>query len=533
MSKKDLHSLFHDKFENYEVTPPDLVWNNIEAKLKEKDDRKRVVPFWWTFSGVAAGFIIAFFCYPFIFETKQALPQGSEVVTKSDSKEAPAAVGSSNTSVPSSNVSVPSAKGSKSNDVVSSSVADVPVAGDNHTAEPVSSKVANAAQSHTSARPSKAVWHAKASGAVASVSKHSNAVKNTTVGSEVASKTNTSSSSKGTSIIASKTSYASNDSKRLNGNAIDAKEGYANSYFKSNAPVKKYSSDFSDKKLRIFSEVTVVQHDKEVSTNKKLDSVATANKVPNPLEELLAAKEKKALAVKKSNKWEVTPNVAPIFFSSLSNGSPLDSKFENNSKSYATNYSYGVGVNYAVNKKFSIRSGLNTFSVDYTTNGITYYQSVVTAAKLQHLNPNEQGATIQIDNTYVSTVPVNKLSVDKQEGSVNQKMGYVEMPVEMSYKLINSKFGLNVIGGFSTLFLNQNAIYLNSNGGSTKIGEADNLNSLHFSTNIGLGLKYGLSPKLRLNMEPVFKYQVNTFNSDSGGFKPYIFGIYSGISYTF
>jgi len=186
-----------------------------------------------------------------------------------------------------------------------------------------------------------------------------------------------------------------------------------------------------------------------------------------------------------------------------------------------------------VSKKISIRSGLNTFAVDYNTNGITFSQSNTATAKMEHLNPNNQGATIQIDNSTPSATPLNKMSAEKQQGSINQKMGYVEMPIELSYKLLNSKFGVNVIGGFSTLFLNQNAIYLNSSVSSTKIGAADNLNAIHFSTNVGLGLKYGVSKKVNLKMEPVFKYQINTYNSDSGGFKPYLFGIYSGISYTF
>lgn len=531
MSKKDLHTLFQKQFENHEVTPPDFVWDNIETKLKEKDKRKRFLPFWWTFSGVAAGFIIAFFCYPFLFEAKQQLPNQSPVVTNSNDSKAP-------------NQPIGTTQNSSTNIVQSSK--------ENNTTNTVDHSNNNnktIPQSKTSMVKTADVVHSNASVAIVSntkkakqsrskspiVSTSAEVYSNNSVAIVRKAKTarNKASINPNTNTIKSNSSIAINESENSSTAIISDNKKGATSNSNTTNPLKKYSKDFSDKNLRVFSEVNVVQHDKEVPSVAKVDSATTANKVPNALEELLKEKEKKIVAVKKTDKWEVAPTVAPIFFNSLSNGSPLDPKLENNAKTYTTNYSYGVGVNYEVNKRFSIRSGLNTFSVDYTTNGITYYQSTVASAKMQHLNPNEQGATIQIDNTYVSTVPMNKLSVDKQEGRINQKMGYVEMPVEMSYKLLNSRFGVNVIGGFSTLFLNQNAIYLNSNGGSTKIGEADNLNSIHFSTNVGLGIKYGVTNKVNLKMEPVFKYQMNTFNSDSGGFKPYIFGIYTGVSYTF
>ena len=55
----------------------------------------------------------------------------------------------------------------------------------------------------------------------------------------------------------------------------------------------------------------------------------------------------------------------------------------------------------------------------------------------------------------------------------------------------------------------------------------------YFSTNFGIGLKYGFMKSFEFNVEPTFKYQLNTFSSDAGNFKPYLFGIYSGISYKF
>ena len=119
------------------------------------------------------------------------------------------------------------------------------------------------------------------------------------------------------------------------------------------------------------------------------------------------------------------------------------------------------------------------------------------------------------------------------QASLNQEMGYIEIPLEMTYKILDKKFGIEVIGGMSTLVLNKNNISLVSNGSEMVIGEANNLNNIHFSSNVGLGFNYNFLKSFQFNFQPVFKYQINTFNSNSGNFKPYIVGLYSGISFSF
>ena len=52
-TKKRIDKLFQEHFNEHEVLPPDIVWENIEAHLKEKQ-KKRVIPFWWKLSGLDA-----------------------------------------------------------------------------------------------------------------------------------------------------------------------------------------------------------------------------------------------------------------------------------------------------------------------------------------------------------------------------------------------------------------------------------------------------------------------------------------------
>src|SRR5690606_5912532 len=133
--------------------------------------------------------------------------------------------------------------------------------------------------------------------------------------------------------------------------------------------------------------------------------------------------------------------------------------------------------------------------------------------------------------------PDNELqarSENSYQGSINQKFGYLEVPLELKYRLIDTKVGVNIIVGFSSLFLMDNKVTISTdNNLKSEVGEASNLNDTSFSTNIGIGLDYQFSDKLLFNLEPMFKYQMGTFSSDDGGFSPYMLGVYTGLSFSF
>ena len=204
------------------------------------------------------------------------------------------------------------------------------------------------------------------------------------------------------------------------------------------------------------------------------------------------------------------------------NGSSLDSKFETNKKVYNTSKSVGIGINYIINKKLKVRTGINSLSVNYDTNDIPINPTIGNGASL-----SIQGSSIDFGFAGINQNNPNP------KITVNQQMGYLEMPLEISYSVLNKKIGVDLIGGMSTLFLNQNSISTSVMQEKVSLGRANNLNNVHFSGNIGLGLKYEILKQLDLKVEPVFKYQINTYNSLNSNSKPYIFGIYSGIDFSF
>ncbi|MBT8260346.1 MAG: outer membrane beta-barrel protein, partial [Bacteroidia bacterium] len=198
-----------------------------------------------------------------------------------------------------------------------------------------------------------------------------------------------------------------------------------------------------------------------------------------------------------------------------------------------------ISASYALTDKISVRTGLNLVNLGYSTNDVAVLSRTVSSGSLnQNLyknidfnNTSRSMTILNINQPFSEDLP--STLPNKIKGELDQELGYIEVPIEVEYKLMDNKFGMSFIGGFSTLFLNNNEIYAINNGEKTLIGEATNVNNTSFSANLGLGLNYNLTKSINLNIEPTFKYQLNTFENTSGDFKPYFIGLYSGIKYKF
>lgn len=542
--RKNINNLFQEKFENHEVTPEEFIWENIELKLKEKKKR-RVIPFWSKLSGIAAALVIGFFAYNGLNTTndnensvvnqekndtensKDSVEKNTNPVVTNGSKT----INSDNSKTISSDNNVnnvvvvketnsQSDENNKTNfktnkiDVKSNNGTQVANSEINKKPLVKTDKIKSNSDSQIVNNGSKKDKNRKIS------LKLSNNNSNNEIAFEknndLKEKNKINNSSRNEALVQPETKE-----KEKNNSVVDK---FVNPSKENNSIVKNTTSDRKTSVLTLKTDEPIL---------KKNDSTSVASVEPNALEELLIEKEKQTVTEQKINRWQVTSNVAPIYFGSTSNGSPLDSKLVNNDKVYsAENISYGIGVNYAVNKKIKIRTGVNILNVDYDTNGILYYQNPTVSSRLSGLNPNVPGSLLVIESLSNINTLFNR-SFQKFEGSLNQKLGYIEMPLEVTYKILDKNFGIDLIGGISTLVLNRNEIYLQSTELNLKIGEANNLNNVHFSGNLGLGLKYGFFKRLEARIEPVFKYQINTFNNDAGNFKPFVFGVYSGINYIF
>lgn len=229
------------------------------------------------------------------------------------------------------------------------------------------------------------------------------------------------------------------------------------------------------------------------------------------------------------SKFSVATIFAPIYFNSFGEGSGVDAQFKNNSSYGNTSYSYGVKVAYALTNKFSLQSGVNLINLGLTTNNI-YVTPGVDIVGFSNLSANPFLAR----STDISTSKENAQNIGENSGgNLNQVFGYVEIPVEVKYSVTDGKFGINLVGGFSTLLLNRDEVFIETNSFSQSLGSSNNLRSVNFSGNIGLDVDYSIYKNLFINVSPMFKVQTNTFSKNSGSIQPYYLGVYTGLNYKF
>lgn len=522
-NKTNIDRLFQEQLKDFQEIPPEIVWKNIDSKLSKKKKRK-IIPIWYKLSGIAALLIFGFFgtraifnqsiiekTNPVVIEEKINSTEKQNSVVDSDKKDNQNQFNSDKND--SNKINNALEKEFLSNDET--------VANENLNIEKTTKKENN--QNNDFDKVSQK--NKENSGLVSNSTEKIKRIKQET-------KNN---------------SNKKNNSELVDNSNVKLKTISETEKATVHTNINNQKTQQSEKNTtEILTEKNINKNDKQFvledySTKidkNKIDSATVASlqstkEELNTLGELLKEKEQKPKVEPKENKWQITSSVAPVYLGSSSNGSPIDSQFAENSKDYQNTMSFGIGVNYDVSKKLTLRTGINKVNFEYLTNGVEFYASLEgreMASLNSSITPNR--APIIVQNINFSN---NEISMDTwaKQGAIEQSMEYYEIPLELSYKILNKKFGIDIIGGFSTLLLTDNNLMVVSEGFSAELGQANNLNSVHFSSNVGLGFRYRFWKSFQANFEPTFKYQLNTFSHSNGGFRPYFIGLYSGISYRF
>ena len=469
--KKNIDQLFNERFANHQADPASHVWDKIKARL-EKDKKDRVIAIWWRTAGVAASLALIFSLAGLLDNT-----QSNSIVEQQPEVK---------------NNSTPSPKIDKAVEI-------------------------NLRQDNTR---------------VATTNKDA---QNQTITPQI--EVNDNKTSKNKIIVLNKPKNAVAKLAVKKDAGVPAKNLGVAVVKPNNSPV------ISENKEIINTEVVVPTGSSTVIAALENISPEGAEKqsIFDAIKEQKQLESKDAVAKISSqeNLWEIAPNIAPVYYNTLSQGSSIDASFADNSQSGDVNISYGIGVRYALSDRLKIRSGISNVALSYSTSGIELGDGPVSLA-LKTIDYASEGVVViaqdlgtfssqNQDGTFGDITPKST----NGEAFINQNISYYEVPLELSYTLFDSAFGLDVIGGVSTLLLGNNEVSVTAGNYNEVLGSANNLSSLSFATNIGLGLHYKMSSKFRLNIEPMFKYQLNPYTDSSVSFKPYYLGVYTGLSFKF
>lgn len=529
--KKHIDRIFQESFKDFEVSPSNVVWKNIEAELKQKKKKRRAIPIWWRYAGVAA-LLLLLLTISFNYFKNDSNPQTNNIVDTENN-----VINSSKKQDEKSNsfdkLKIINDEAITENNTSKNNLNVVvdPISNINSKENIIQKKSKNSNELNNKIDASKEVLIAETP-----ISQNSNESRtnNSLSSGKKSNPTN--------SILKTqnKTTIALNSKKEINNVKTIQKKDDKSLLDKNKAEIALINGTEKN---------TAIAHNKTSKEKEKLESLAENKLEENKIniEDAIDETTKDVSEEEKLNRWSIAPNAAPVYFSTLGEGSSIDPQFNSNSKTGNLNMSYGISASYAVNKKLTIRSGVNRVSLGYNTNNVVVFQSVgvssSSALRNVDVSSNNGLAADALSNGSTENVSIisgenfnlnNGPESFSTNTSINQSLGYIEVPLEIQYKLLNKKFGINVIGGFSSFFLSDNKIYSEAEGGGRVfLGEATNINEVSYSANLGLGLNYRISKKIDLNFEPMFKYQINTFNDTSGDFQPFFIGVYSGFAIKF
>ena len=543
---KNIERLFQEKFKDFEALPPQDSWDIIASRLNEKKKKKRILPIWFQFSGIAASlFIIGSLIWNFSGEsnTTEVPNSNNTIVNTEDSK------GNSNNS----NITSPNNEAivydSQSNEENLDKKS-------NNSINQYNEKLVKSKLKNNSSRRNGLVSNGKLQNDIDASSnqkgfkkgknnfkKQSSSVTN----SEKALVANTE-KNKAKRKSKSKSNKNNSDFENLfdDNNVVDNNREDKNAINKETIDAFFENKTSNTTTITNNDSITKQTNNSDVVVSNEIitqDStlVAEVSKETNLLEELLKEKEagkNEDEKEEKRSKWAISTNASPVYFNSLAQGSSIDQQFDSNSKNYATTLSLGIAGSYAINNKLSLKTGVNNINISYNTNDVLFdarMNNVENNIPTISRNPEASNMVFssKVGNVETLSGDVENVIIENNVGALQQNISYIEVPLELSYKLLDKKFGIEVIGGMSTLFLNQNNISLVANGIEMEVGRANNLNNIHFSSNVGLGFKYNFWKSFNANFQPMFKYQINTFSENSGNFKPYFIGLYTGVSFSF
>jgi len=252
--------------------------------------------------------------------------------------------------------------------------------------------------------------------------------------------------------------------------------------------------------------------------------------------------------VKSNGRWSIKAEFAPVFNSQAQSSGQGGSFMYTNSQSYKpqettteNTFSGGMVAGYKVSKRFIIKSGFAYNNIRQTTRNVEFMGPVYTVATNASLASTPAGQ-VNLDkmvNARSSAIlnsdaSLNYASKSSVENVLKQDIGFIEIPLQATYKLIDKKIAIGLTGGLSTNILVGNKAFLSENGENISTGETSNMRNVVYSGSIGFEVGYEITKRITLTVEPRLKHFVNSIStSKSVNYKPSQMAIVTGLTYSF
>lgn len=203
-------------------------------------------------------------------------------------------------------------------------------------------------------------------------------------------------------------------------------------------------------------------------------------------------------------------------------------------------FTFGANLSIDLSDRWSLLSGV--YYLNQKNEIQNFYVIENSAQSFSEFSTNSSMGNINISNNdiiyeraeFSSQSDINSYSnVSNYDSDLIQQFEFIEIPLLLSYKIINNNWSIALIGGLNAGFVVGNSVFM-KNFESEKIGSTEDINTIIFKSVIGFSFEYPLSKRLFLTVSPSYKYQVNNLNKIKvNNYHLRFFDFKTGISYHF
>lgn len=247
---------------------------------------------------------------------------------------------------------------------------------------------------------------------------------------------------------------------------------------------------------------------------------------------------------KKTSKWSMGAQFSPVYsYRSLGSGEfqtpdeSINEEFFEDSENGIVSLAGGISLDYRFSDRLSLGSGLYVSRIGQENSDVLAYNSpdgngmykLATSAGTVTINPRKFETVVTEQHVSVKDSIPGDYTVN---ASMVQNLDYLEVPLIIKLKVLNSKFSMNLMGGLSPGILVNNRSYFKMDDEKLQTGTTENINPIIYNSLFGIGMEYTISKKLSISMEPTFKYSLTPVNSGSDlQYRPYSVSWFTGLSY--
>ena len=257
--------------------------------------------------------------------------------------------------------------------------------------------------------------------------------------------------------------------------------------------------------------------------------------------------------------WKMGLNVSPGYSSySSSHTESYAQDMAYSASEGSGNIGAGFSVQYQTGKRWSIESGVhyaksgqksqNSYELFARSNSADYgiFDSEMAYAPAKSLSAgqmamNSTAGVFAFDKlppgTEIVASPESEISFSNallSRGEFSQVFDFIEIPLYLRYKIMDSKVDVDVLGGVNAGLIVGNNAFLDNQYGVQNIGKTEDVSALNMSGTVGVGVNYALGPHFSVAVEPRLNYYLNSINRNPEvEFRPYRIGVYTGLYYDF